>query len=373
MKTNVDLIVNGRSIGEVANYFASNGRLDVGVKRPFINEKDGKTYITIYKGGDPKKSTSYITSSIPNTNASGTLRRDEWKQLDDAILEPSRYRLGGVQDLIDKGLVFNLGNGLGTTVLEWHDVSEAAEAELTMDGVTRTKGDRVVFQHNYLPLPIIHVDYEINARVLAASRNLGNPLDTTMAERAARRILEKQEAMLFTNVDYAYGELDSRARNKIYSYTNHPDRNQVGFASVPGVHWNDSGSSGKDIVDCVLALKQISISAYHYGPWMLYIPTLYETVIDGDYDVVSPGVTIRERILKIAGISGIKVVDTLTADNVLLVQMTPDVVRLVRGMGLQNVEWATEGGMITKFKVMTIQVPQIRSDQNGKSGIVHLA
>jgi len=57
----------------------------------------------------------------------------------------------------------------------------------------------------------------------------------------------------------------------------------------------------------------------------------------------------------------------------LLVQMTSDVVRLVRGMGIQNIEWATEGGMMTKYKVMTIQVPQIRADQNGKSGIVHMA
>jgi hypothetical protein len=53
--------------------------------------------------------------------------------------------------------------------------------------------------------------------------------------------------------------------------------------------------------------------------------------------------------------------------------MTSDVVRIVQGMALQNVEWATEGGMISKFKVMTIQVPQIRSDQNGKTGIVHLS
>jgi hypothetical protein len=368
---NVDLIANGQSTGDVANYMAANGKIDLGRMRPFVDPKDGRTYVTIYKGGDPKKGTSYVTQAI-NTN-SGVLRRDEWKQLDDAILEPSRYRLGGIQDLIDKGLVFNLGNAMGTTVLEWHDVSEAGEADLTMDGVTRSKGDRPVYQHNYLPIPIVHVDYEINARVLAASRNMGNPLDTTMAERAARRILEKLETMLFTDTTYAFGETDSRVRNKIYSYLNHPDRNQVSFGSVPGAHWNDSGTSGKDIVDCVLALKQVSISAYHYGPWMLYIPTLYETVIDGDYDVVSPGVTIRERIMKIEGIKGIKIVDKLTADNVLLVQMTPDVVRLVRGFGLQNVEWNTEGGMVTKFKVMTIQVPQIRSDQNGKSGIVHLA
>jgi hypothetical protein len=371
---NVDLIANGQSTGEVANFLQNNGRLDLGAMRPFLaQDKNGNwgPYITSYKGGDPKKLTSYVTRPIQINNA--TLRRDEWKQLDAAILEPSRYRLGGIQDLIDQGLVFNLGNGMGTTILEWHDVSEAGEADVTMDGVTRSRGDRPVFQHNYLPIPIIHMDYEINARALAVSRNMGNGLDTTMAERAARRVQEKLENMLFTNTTYAFGETDSRVRNKIYSYLNHPDRNQVGFASVPGAHWNDSGSTGKKIVDCVLALKQVSINAYHFGPWMLYIPTAYETTIDGDYDVVSPGITIRKRILEIAGIKGIKVIDTLTPDNVLLVQMTPDCVRLVRGMGLQNVEWSTEGNMVTKYKVMTIQVPQIRSDQNGKSGIVHLA
>lgn len=375
METFVDLIANGQSTGQVANYIANNGRLDPNRMRPFVAQnKRGEwgAYMSVYKGGDPAERKNY--SVVPlGVNATATLRRDEWKALDDAILEPSRYRLGGVEDLVSKGLVYNLNNAMGTTVLEWHDVSEAGEAVITMDGVTRGKGDRPVYQYNYLPIPIIHVDYEINARELATSRNMGNPIDTTMAERAARRIVEKMEDMLFTDTTYSFGELDARSRNKIYSYVNHPDRNQVSFASVPGAHWNDSGTSGKEIVDCVNALKQVAIEAYHYGPYMLYIPTKYETTIDGDYDVVSPGITIRERIMKIDGIKGIKVVDRLTADNVLLVQMTPDVVRLVRGMGLTNIEWGTEGNLITKFKVMTIQVPQIRSDQNGKSGIVHLA
>lgn len=374
-KVNIDLIGNGLVTGEVAGRLVNNGRLDIGRMRPFMApDKQGNwyAYVSVYRGGNPKDKKNYSVMPL-GVNTTATLRRDEWKALDQAILEPSRYRLGGVDDLISRGLTYELGNALGTTVLEWHDVSEAMEAELTMDGITRTKGDRPVYQHNYLPIPIIHVDYEINARVLAASRNLGNPLDTTSAERAARRIMEKVENMLFTDTDYGWGEADSRLRNKIYSYVNHPDRNQVAFTEVPGAHWNDSGTSGKDIVDCVLALKQTAIEAYHYGPYMLYIPTKYETVIDGDYDVINPGITIRERILKIANILGVKVVDSLPADNVLLVQMTPDVVRMVRGFGLTNVEWSTEGGMVTKYKVMTIQVPQIRSDQNGKSGIVHLA
>ena len=51
--------------------------------------------------------------------------------------------------------------------------------------------------------------------------------------------------------------------------------------------------------------------------------------------------------------------------------MTSDVVRLVQGMPLQNVEWTTEGKWITKYKVLTIAVPQIRSDQEGHCGVVH--
>ncbi|OFY64763.1 MAG: hypothetical protein A2Y71_06225 [Bacteroidetes bacterium RBG_13_42_15] len=120
-------------------------------------------------------------------------------------------------------------------------------------------------------------------------------------------------------------------------------------------------------------MKQASINDRFYGPWMLYIPTAYETVLDADYNAQTPGTTIRERILKIDGIKGVKVVDRLTADNVLLVQMTSNVVRLVQGIGLQNVEWQTEGKFVTKYKVLTIQVPQIRSDQNGRTGIVHMA
>jgi hypothetical protein len=370
MKVNVDLVGNGSSTGQVANQLQANGRLDLGRLRPWIGN-DGRVYVNIYKGGNPKLPTSYQMMSI-NTN--GTLRRDEWKTLDEAILEVSRQRLGGVEDLIANNLTYNLGNAMGTTVLEWHDVSEALTARLTMDGVTRGNNDQLNFQTNYLPIPIIHVDYEINARMLAASRNLGNPLDTTLAERAARKVNEKLEAMLFTDTTYAFGTKDDRDRNKIYSYLNHPDRNIVSI----GTHWDDldydsaSASGGDTIINKVVSLKQASINAYHYGPWMLYIPTAYETVLDKDYSKETP-TTIRERILKISGIKGIKVIDTLPVNNVLLVQMTSDVVRLVRGMGISNVQWQEEGQFITKYKVMTIQVPQIRSDQNGKSGIVHMA
>lgn len=351
---------NNEAQGDLAAFMAAKGRLDPTTLRPYLG-KDGRAYITVFKGGDPKKPDNYAAVPI-QTNA--TLRRDEWKRLDEAVLGISEKRIGGVQDLISAGLTYDIGSGMNSTVLEWHDVSDALEADLTMDGVTRAAGDRPKYTTNYLPLPIIHADYEINARVLAASRNMGNPLDTTLAERAARKVNEKLENMLFTATTYTFGG------GTIYSYLNHPNRNLVTLAE----NWNASGKTGAEILQDCLNLKQSSINAFHFGPWGLYIPTAYETVLDEDYDTSGQSTqTIRERILKIDGINSIKVVDTLPANNIVMVQMTSDVVRLVRGMGIQNVEWQTEGKMITKYKVMTIQVPQIRADQDGNSGIVHLS
>ena len=363
---NVDLLgLQGGGQGDLANYVSSQGRVDPGELRPFIG-KDGKPYVQVYIGGDASNPANYKVRPI-NTNA--TLRRDEWKRLDDAVLGISETRLGGVQDLITNGLTYNLGNAMGTTVFEWHDSSDALEAEVTMDGINRAVNDRVEFQHNYLPIPIIHADFEINARALAASRLMGNPLDTIMAERAARKVNYKLEQMLFTNTTFAYGATDSRARNSIYSYVNHPDRNQY---TLP-LAWTNAAITGALIMTDIRGMKQACLTAMHYGPsWMLYIPTAYETVMDLDYDPTAPdGTTVRERILKIGGIKGIKVIDTLPANNVLLVQMTSDVVRLINGLGLQSVQWSEEGKFVSKYKVLAIQVPQIRSDRDGNSGVVH--
>jgi uncharacterized linocin/CFP29 family protein len=359
---NIDFIGKGQSRGEVAGLIANKG-LNAGQMRPYLaKNKEGKigAYVTVYTGGDPKDVKNYSAQLVNNA----TLRRDEWKQLDDALVRVQRERLTGFDDLRNAGLVYNLSNGIGTTVLEHHKISDAMEAELSMDGKVRGKNDRPDFSTEYLPIPILHVDYEINMRALEASRSLGNPLDTSSAESAVRRIRERLDDMLFTDTKYAF------SGGTIWSYLNHPDRNPVTLDNA----WDASASTPATIVADVVAMKQSSIDAKHYGPWKIYIPTSYETVLDEDYDTSGASTqTIRERILKISGIQDIKVADRLTDDNVVMVQMTSNVVRIVNGMPIQNVEWKSEGGFVGNYKVMTIQVPQIRSDYNGNTGLIHLA
>jgi hypothetical protein len=60
-----------------------------------------------------------------------------------------------------------------------------------------------------------------------------------------------------------------------------------------------------------------------------------------------------------------------TGAEVILVQMSTDVVDWLDGLQPTTVMWESHGGMMIHFKVMMIGAPRIKADQSGQSGIVH--
>ena len=93
--------------------------------------------------------------------------------------------------------------------------------------------------------------------------------------------------------------------------------------------------------------------------------------MDDDYSSAKGSNTLRERLKKIEGIQNVRTLDFLSGFELILVQFTADVVRLVNAMEITTVQWESSGGMQQHFKVMAIQVPQLRADFNGNCGIVH--
>lgn len=337
-------------------------KTNAGAMKPFIGE-DGLAYVMNHKGGDKNDINNYEKIQV---NAA-SLRYDEWRRLDDAVIRVAEQRLIGFDDLRRNNLVYTLNNAMATTVLTWEEMSDAMEAFVSIDPQRKGNNDTVVYNPNHIPIPIVHADYQIGERLLQESRTRGNGLDTMNAERATRKVTQQLEDMLFGNASIlTYGG------GTIYTYLTHPDISSMNFASA-NEYWDDSVKTPSQIKDDVIAMKQASIDDMHYGPWMLYIPPNYESILDDDYSVSgASSMTIRQRLAAIDGIQGIRVVDRLPADHVLLVQMTSDVVDLIDGMPIQNVEWDSEGGFIHNYKVMTIQVPRIKSDYNNRSGIVLL-
>jgi len=352
-EVNVDIVTPDSVQGDVASQMISNGGLSVHDYRPFI-AKDGRTYINRMVGNKMK--------AVPITSNATVLRDREWKELDMAVMKIRRERLIGVDDLTAKGLTYNLTNPMGRTVLEYHDMNDPGSAYMDMDPVNKGENDRPKYSIGYLPLPIIYSDFTISHRVLQASRNMGDAIDTTMVEAATRRVMEKLEDLFFTNTTYAFGG------GTIYSYTNYTNKNSVTLST----NWDASAKTGPQILQDVIDMRKAQIAAKSYGDVMLYIPTDYETVLDEDY-TSGYAKSVKQRLMELDYIIGIRVVDRLTADTVVMVEMDSKTVRLVNGFSPRVIQWDTQGGMIHNFKVMAIQVPQIRADQDGNTGVTVLA
>lgn len=349
----MDMILNGVASGPVANRLLQNN-FDVGIMRPWIG-KDGKTYISINKAGKP--------TAVCLQNANATLRKDEWIELDKAVVKAAQNRLRLVDDLRGGGLSYNMGNGFGKTVLQTQTQSDVGPATISMDPVRKGDNDRPEYGLNNLPLPVIHADFSFNARQLATSRNDGSPLDTSMAELKARKVAEAVDSLAMgTYGSYAFGG------GNIYGLVNFPGRMTKVMTLPTASGW----TPGKTVKE-VLAMKLQSQLQKHYGPWMLYTSSAWDAFLDDDYSTAKGDNTLRERIKKIEGIKNVVTLDTLTGAlfQMILVSWTSDVIREVIGMDMTTVQWEEQGGLLLNFKIMAIMVPQIRADHNGNTGIVH--
>lgn len=347
-----DFIFNGQANGGVASMLLQTN-FNTNSLRPFIGN-DGRTYITV-NGTDGKP------KAVPLQNAAATLRKDEWIQLDQAVVAAARPRLRAVADLRQRGLEYVIPNGMGKTVLETQTQSDISDANISMDGLEDAKGDRPHYGLENMPLPIIHKDFSFSARQIAASRNGGSPLDTSTAGLAAEKVAETAEKLLIGSVStFNFGG------GTLYGYTNFPKRITSVTLTAPTL----STWTPKATVNQVLAMIQAAIVAHHTGPYVLYYGNQWSQYMNDEYKAESND-TLADRIRRIDSVEDVRMLDHLEGYDLVLVQMTQNVVREVIGMDLTTVQWESHGGMKINFKVMAIMCPQLRADFYDKTGIVH--
>jgi uncharacterized linocin/CFP29 family protein len=337
-----------------------NHDFQIGALRPYRSndESDSNRYITVTNGqGKPEAKVTH------NASLSTPFRRDDWTEIDRAVISAAKPRLKLFGDIRSQGLEYNIPNGLGKTSFQHEAVSDTSQATISMDGLRRSYADRPVFDLRNMPLPIIHKDFHFSARQLAVSRNGGSPLDTTTASQAARRVAEvAEELSIGTLSSYNFGG------SYIYGLINYPGRLTHIMTDPTSGGWIPSKT-----VQEVIHMRLMSTQNYYYGPWMLYVSLPWDEYLEADYksNAASSTMTLRERLQKIGGIVDVRTLDYLTGYQMVLVQMTQDVIRAVIGMDIITVQWPSEGGMMVNFKVMSIMLPQIRSDYYGSTGIVH--
>lgn len=325
--------------------------------RYVINEKTGEPVIDPITGH-----LKIITSRGLTVNSA--LRRLEWEELDQAIVQAAVAPLNMTQRMITAGLTRPLGS-LGTLIAQYNQISEMTAANVSLSGNGSGQKDRVDYDLVGVPVPVIFKEFELNQRYLEASRRLGDGIDTSNGAAAARVVGEKVEDLLING--------DSTINlngNTIYGLTSHPDRNTD---TASGVGGGDFGTISNIVPTFSGILSALKADNYR-GPYGVFVAdTQYDQMAMSFYTDGS-GQSALNRVLQIPQIQFVDSSAWLDAGEVVVVHLSRDVVELAyvqQYWPITNLEWTSGDGMASNFKVMTVFAPMVKSDYAGRSGVFH--
>lgn len=342
--------------GVAARLLRTNMNTDI--MRPWIG-RDGGSYYTTRDQRTGK------LVNVVNYDTPALLLKDEWRYMETGVIEPVLPRLQVWQLLSSRIPGMTIPNGMATTVIDEQTESDAGYATVSMNGLARSDRDRPEYDIRHFPVPIIHGEFSIDLRHLLQTRQQGRPFDISMGRKTTRRVIEKVENMAIGEATtYKY------AGYPIYGLTNHPNR-YTKTLTLP----TDAGWTPRVFVDEVIEMIDTLNTDLFTGPYgMLYSPA-WQKYMGMDYSDAYPGLTLRGRLSDPTNGVGLSVMNKLEYGlsdyQVIVFQMTDDVVRTLNGMDLRTFQWEEKGGWEIFFKVACIYLTQLRTRENDDIGVVH--
>jgi len=288
------------------------------------------------------------------------LPHEEWKDLDDRIIALAQERLVLVQDLIDAGLTHDVG-GLGKTISEWTTSGDMSPANVSMEPESEGERDLINFETERVPVPVIHKDFRLGVRQLAAAKESKAPIDKTNSDAAARKVGVMMEDLTIN------GYRGKFLGSNIYGIMTHPAATSMTLDDGVG---NLLAFTPETAADMILAMIQAQDDKDFNGPYNLYVPTGLSTIL---YKMIpnTNGKLLKTYLEEIDLISKIRVSSRMPKGHMSLVQMDNETIDLAVGQELTPVEWDEKGGMVVNFKIMTAMAPRIKARQDNTLGIVN--
>jgi hypothetical protein len=303
------------------------------------------------------------------------LTKEQWKSLDKACKKGFEYKSpltqllrGYCEFILETPVALNTtkmperGDGMGVPDVLEHKVLIDQGKDAPDKGVTL--GD-FSYQVRGLPLPFTHCDFNMNGKSIAFQ-------DWIAAEAAARRVGETVDRTVI-------GITDDKVRTQghgysqdtqVYGLLNHPHATKLpawpkDIADIRCDDWDEVVRKAPVIVlGGIMQLQQNRC----YGPYLLLTHRDDDRWLDCDWPHPNGApltFTVRGYLEQTEGV--VRVTDggdSWPKDTAAMVQVTPDVVRIVVGLEPVVLQW--DDG----FKFVTITVPQVRTDFHGNAGIV---
>lgn len=299
--------------------------------------------------------------SIPALRSLSPLSDKAQVLVDRAVVNVGLQRLVITADIMAAGLTYNLTDPLSVTQVEWESVSKTGGAQRTMNPSARGEFQLPDRKINRVPVYLTTDDFSLGIRTLKMSQRVGQPLDTTLVEQATRRVNEAIEDATINGAGLNVGGYTAPG------LLNAPNANTYTIVKP----WNTT-AVGDEIRKDVMNMIGVLQGDLKYGPYNLYVSTLYWNALTADYKLNGDkSIITRLREIEAGGRNlDIKVADQLPTGTVILMQMTSDVVEIINGQPPTVIPWTSLDGFTLFWLVMAIIVPRVRSDYDGNSGIV---
>jgi uncharacterized linocin/CFP29 family protein len=241
-----------------------------------------------------------------------------WERLDAAVVETARQKLVGRRFLPLDG-----PHGLGLKL-----VTRRAEERCTPKGADGN-GGVCISVGGGLPVPLVYSEFDLGVRDVEAHVRFGQPFDVTPAIRAAARVAEQEERLIF------FGE---------------PAAQIPGLLNAPGAafselsDWAHQNQAIEDLIRAVTLLDKRGIS----GQYALALaPDLYNSL----FHKYSDSDLLRIEHLRSLIREGLFKSSVLEPGTGVLLVNTGDVARLVLGEDLK-IAYRRIDGMFHRFMVV---------------------
>lgn len=285
--------------------------------------------------------------------------------VDNAVVEVGQQRLTLVAAMLARGLKFTLTNPLSVTKVEYNKSNKVGSAQRTMTPESRGENKSPILTQASTPVYLTWDDFQIGIRELLQSQRVGMPLDTGLIKQTTRSVNEAIEDAAINGATTLDGQALQVDGSTAPGLLNAPDANTQACAAAD---W-DATPDGANILEDIQGMIATENGDLFYGPFALIIGTQVALNISRDYSTLYPGVTIRDRIMKIPGISEIIVADMMPSNKIALVQLTEDVCDVIYGQPPTVIPWTSANGFRFFNMVMAIMVPRFKSNSDGASGV----
>lgn len=297
----------------------------------------------------------------PVRASNATLRHEEWLRVDEALTDVLRERLTIADDMRARGLVTPIS--VGTIIRLTERLEDFDPADLSYDGATPPSEDRPSYLNESTPVPVLSKGFRFNWRQLVSSRERGEGLDITSTQIATRKVRDRLQDLICNGQSTGGPE-----GGGIPGLTTAANRIEMTLV----IDWDDANAVPIEDIENMLKL---AYAKNLFGPFILYVPKNFWAAIQADYSAVKGDRTVMERILQFNEIEVVRPLDALDDDNVVMVQMTSQVLDLSEAQPITTVQWDVEP-WVTNFRVLYVGGPHIKSieteDGDTVNGIVHL-